>query len=409
MDTSGPKQHRAGILQFRNGEWTHHHQPGRAPRDRDDSNPVTLLPATQRPEPTGKFLCLGESADGKIWAGRNVLVFQDGRQWSGFVNTNTAHGIIEAMLTTRERELWLGTRQYGALRYDGHEWRQSQGKGRLVANSVRSLAQTVDGSIWAAKGGRITISTSLAELDEAGVTANPERRPGRFVCLAVSDTGCGMDEATLKRVFEPFFTTKEAGKGTGLGLATVHGIVAQHKGWVEVESAVGQGTTFRVFLPALARREAVAAADSEPEPVRRGRETILLVEDDTKVRQMIGQALRVLGYRVYEAANGQEAMALWQTHGPQVNLLLTDMVMPEGMTGLELTERLQALRPGLKAIISSGYSAEIVQAGVPTAAGVVYLPKPYEAKTLADVVRNCLDGKSCVPIKSTSFWWMTTR
>lgn len=243
------------------------------------------------------------------------------------------------------------------------------------------------------KGGRITISTSLADLDETDATANPERRPGRFVCLAVSDTGCGMNEATLKRVFEPFFTTKEAGKGTGLGLATVHGIVAQHRGWVEVDSVVSEGSTFRVFLPALARADTPIAADAQVEAVRRGRETILLVEDDTKVRGMIGQALRVLGYRVYEAANGQAAMALWQTHGAQVDLLLTDMVMPEGMTGLELTERLRALRPGLKTIISSGYSAEIVQAGVPTAAGVVYLPKPYEAKTLAEVVRNCLDRK----------------
>jgi CheY-like chemotaxis protein len=200
-----------------------------------------------------------------------------------------------------------------------------------------------------------------------------------------------MDEATLKRIFEPFFTTKEAGKGTGLGLATVHGIVAQHKGWVEVESEIGRGTTFRVFLPAMAQAATLAAQPANAEPVRRGRETILLVEDDAKVRQLVGQSLRVLGYRVHEAANGQEAMKAWQTLGAQVDLLLTDMVMPEGMTGLELTERLQALRPGLKVIISSGYSAEIVQSGVPTKAGVLYLPKPYEARKLADVVRQCLD------------------
>ncbi|HOW68051.1 MAG TPA: PAS domain-containing protein [Candidatus Paceibacterota bacterium] len=242
-------------------------------------------------------------------------------------------------------------------------------------------------------GGRITLTTAPAEFGESEIAQNPARQPGRFVCLAVSDTGIGMDEATMKRIFEPFFTTKESGKGTGLGLATVHGIVGQHKGWIEVESQIGQGSTFRVFLPAEAHPSGPTQPAAPETPIQRGRETVLLVEDDTKVRQMIGQTLRILGYRVYEAANGQEAMGLWLTHSRQVDLLFTDMVMPEGMTGLELTERLQATRPDLKAIISSGYSAEIVQAGVPNKAGVVYLPKPYEAQTLAEVVRNCLDQK----------------
>jgi PAS domain S-box-containing protein len=241
------------------------------------------------------------------------------------------------------------------------------------------------------KGGRITISSAPAEVGEADAAAHPERRCGHFVCLAVSDTGCGMDAALLKRIFEPFFTTKEAGIGTGLGLATVHGIVAQHKGWVEVQSQVGQGTTFRVFLPALNRSAALEVAAAPVKPLRGGRETILLAEDDAKVRQLIGQSLRVLGYRVYAAANGPEALRLWQKHGMEVDLLLTDMVMPEGMTGLELTARLQALKPGLKAILSSGYSAQIAQAGLPDKTGVVYLPKPYETRTLAEVVRNCLD------------------
>jgi PAS domain S-box-containing protein len=244
------------------------------------------------------------------------------------------------------------------------------------------------------RGGRITISTTLQVMGNQEVALDPNRRLGRFVCLAVSDTGTGIDDATLKRIFEPFFTTKEAGKGTGLGLATVYGIVAQHKGWLEVESTMGQGTTFRVFLPA--REETVRHEEqaSLAETLRRGKETILLVEDEAKVRQTVGQTLRLLGYRVYEAANGQEAMVLWQAHGVKVDLLLTDMVMPEGMTGLELTERLQALKPGLKAIISSGYSAEIVQAGVANKAGIIYLPKPYTAQTLAEVVRDCLDQKT---------------
>ena len=241
------------------------------------------------------------------------------------------------------------------------------------------------------KGGRITISTTPAEVNAVHAATDPNRRAGRFVCLSVSDTGCGMDATTLKRIFEPFFTTKEAGKGTGLLLATAHGIVAQHKGWVEVDSAVSVGTTFRVYLPAAAQSQAEVAPAPQSEPVQRGRETILLVEDELPVRRVVGRSLRALGYQVHEAGNGQEAMTLWQTHGAQVDLLLADMVMPEGMTGLELAEQLQALKPGLKTIISSGYSAEIVHAGIPTKAGIIYLPKPYATRVLADTIRHCLD------------------
>ena len=151
VDTSGPRRHRAGILQFRDGVWTHHHQPGRAFQNESDANLAALLPATQRPEPIGKFLCLGESRDGRIWAGRNLLVFQDGKKWNHFIpRPEVRIGIIETILTTREQELWIGTRQYGALRYDGRGWQRFQGKQSLVANSVRGLAQTADGSIWAA-------------------------------------------------------------------------------------------------------------------------------------------------------------------------------------------------------------------------------------------------------------------
>jgi two-component system, cell cycle sensor histidine kinase and response regulator CckA len=244
------------------------------------------------------------------------------------------------------------------------------------------------------KGGQITIGTSVADLTSAQAAAHPNGRPGRFVCLTVADTGCGMDAATLKRIFEPFFTTKEAGKGTGLGLATAHGIVAQHKGWIEVDSQVGVGTTFRVYLPATARSDVGSQPTFQTDHFRRGGETILLAEDEAHLRQATAESLRALGYQVHEAANGQEAMTLWQTHGADVSLLLTDMVMPEGLTGLELTEQLQTLKPGLKAIISSGYSAEIAQAGVPNREGIIYLPKPYTTKALARQVRDCLDQKN---------------
>jgi nitrogen fixation negative regulator NifL len=244
-------------------------------------------------------------------------------------------------------------------------------------------------------GGRITLASSLLELNGKELAGHPDRRAGRFVCLSVADTGCGMDAETQRRVFEPFFTTKEVGKGTGLGLSIVHGITAQHKGWIELESTPGEGSTFKVILPAMEKpATACIAPKSDPDQIKGGRETILLVEDDARVRISIAQTLRVLGYRVYEAANGQLAMNFWQTHHEQIDLVLTDMVMPEGMTGLELIERLQIQRPRLKSIISSGYSPDIVQADVLSRPGVVYLPKPYETRTLAKVVRQCLDAEA---------------
>jgi len=254
----------------------------------------------------------------------------------------------------------------------------------LIVNARDALPQ----------GGRIAICTTAVEIAKAQADRDVNRRPGRFVCLAVSDTGCGMNSEILKHIFEPFFTTKEAGKGTGLGLATVHGIVAQHNGWVEVDSKVGHGTTFAVFLPAASAASSPAAAERGTTSLPRGVETILLVEDDAKVRQTTGQFLRILGYRVIEASNGLAALTVWEEHGSEVDLLLTDMIMPEGMTGAELTEQLQSHRPGLKIIITSGYSTEIAYAGVPRKPGVIYLPKPHETKKLADTVRRCLDQKN---------------
>jgi two-component system, cell cycle sensor histidine kinase and response regulator CckA len=240
-------------------------------------------------------------------------------------------------------------------------------------------------------GGRITISTSAVHIGEEQVGEGSERRAGDFLCLTVADTGCGMDTETLKRIFDPFFTTKELGKGTGLGLATVHGISAQHSGWVEVESTLGKGTTFRVFLPAAEGEAEEIIPELSVAQAPRGNETLLVVEDDREVRRLLSQLLRMFGYHVYEAGTGREAIAFWRSHGSVIDLVVTDMVMPEGMTGIELIEQLRALKPGLKAIISSGYSSDIVQAGVPSRAGIGFLPKPYEMKTLAVIVRECLD------------------
>jgi PAS domain S-box-containing protein len=240
-------------------------------------------------------------------------------------------------------------------------------------------------------GGRLGITTSSVTFDARDMSESTDRRTGAFVRLQVSDTGCGMDAETRRHIFEPFFTTKEAGKGTGLGLATVHGIVAQHRGWVEVQTEPGAGSTFSVYLPVSVTGVTADVFVPQAEPLRGGTETILLVEDEPHVRRMVALTLAALGYHVLEARNGQDAVRQWQAQAAGVQLLLTDMVMPEGMTGLELADRLQQLHPELKVIISSGYSAEIVQAGVPNRPGVVYLPKPYDTTTLARAVRACLD------------------
>jgi len=253
------------------------------------------------------------------------------------------------------------------------------------------------------KGGRLTIDAQTVELGPQAVWENPEARPGTFVCLAVTDTGVGMDATILSRIFEPFFTTKETGKGTGLGLATVYGIIKQHRGWVEVTSRVGQGSTFRAFLPAM--REAPAAEPEAAHPeIRGGRETVLLVEDEGLVRQMAAMSLRLHGYQVIEAADGQEALRLWDQHAGRIDLLFSDMVMPGGITGLDLFRRFKQAKPALKAIVSSGYSLELATSNLPTGPDIAFLSKPYEVTTLAVAVRKCLDqttaertGRSAAP------------
>jgi CheY-like chemotaxis protein len=252
-----------------------------------------------------------------------------------------------------------------------------------------------------AEGGRLTIGASVVELDEAAANANPKARPGRFVNLSVRDTGCGMNQIVLGRIFEPFYTTKEAGKGTGLGLATVYGIVKQHEGWIDVESTVGVGSTFRVFLPASEKPSASGSVSKETDYKRGGSETILLVEDEASLRQLAVLWLRQLGYTVMEAGTGLEAVALWEQHQAGIKLLLTDMVLPAGITGLDLAEKFKKHRPALQVIISSGYQPELTtRSGGIGPADLEYLPKPYDAKSLTKIVRLCLDrASSRIPVR----------
>jgi CheY-like chemotaxis protein len=214
---------------------------------------------------------------------------------------------------------------------------------------------------------------------------------GRFACLAISDTGTGIDAQVAAHIFEPFFTTKEAGKGTGLGLATVYGIVKQHRGWIELETEMQKGTTFRVLLPAS------QAPAIEPSDLRitdsklGGHESLLLVEDEAAVRKSIVRALELLGYTIFAASTGLEAADHWATKGPDIRLLLTDMVMPGGVSGLDLAQRCLSEQPGLKVILMSGYSANLADSDLLQRHGVFYLPKPLNIRLLAQTVRSALD------------------
>jgi PAS domain S-box-containing protein len=239
-------------------------------------------------------------------------------------------------------------------------------------------------------GGRITLATQASEFTSAQTASHPNRREGQFVCLTVTDTGCGMDSATLKRIFEPFFTTKEPGRGTGLGLATVYSILAQHQGWVEVESVVGAGTSFHVYLPVTTGEQA-ETGNNLPQAVPHGHQTLLIVEDDASVRLLLSRVLHSLGYQVIEATNGPEAVRLWQEHRARIDLLFTDMVMPHGMSGLALAELLRAERPELPVVIASGYNTETVELTDAVAHGIVYLPKPFELSELGKTLKRCLE------------------
>jgi len=241
------------------------------------------------------------------------------------------------------------------------------------------------------RGGPLVISAAPRIVDESFVQRNPEARVGRFVCLSFRDTGCGIAPEIMPRIFEPFFTTKEPGKGTGLGLATVYGIVKQHQGWIEVESQVGQGTAFTVFLPASSAAAAPSVEPVSPVAAPGRGETILIAEDEPALRRLAGRVLRNLGYEVLEAASGVEAIQVWEEHGKKVDLLLTDLVMPDGLTGRELAKRLQTRESGIKVIYTSGYSPDTGETAFTFREGVNFLQKPYLPAKLTEAIRRCLD------------------
>jgi len=242
-----------------------------------------------------------------------------------------------------------------------------------------------------ANGGRLSITTSVETVHRGPTPMDPEPREGKFVCLTFADTGCGMDTEILNRIFEPFFTTKPVGKGTGLGLSTVFGIVRQHHGWVEVESKPSKGTIFRIYFPSTQHPPDKAEADTNA-PLQNGRETVLVAEDEEALRQVVVQVLKFHGYTVLEAASGRDALEVWDQADRPIDLLLTDMVMPGGVMGSELAERLTRQSPSLKVIYTSGYSPGMAGKDASLLEGRNFLPKPYSIAQLARFVRECLDA-----------------
>jgi PAS domain S-box-containing protein len=241
------------------------------------------------------------------------------------------------------------------------------------------------------KGGWLSLGTAVVTFDATKVALSPKARPGRFVELSVSDTGCGIAPEHLARIFEPFFTTKEVGKGTGLGLATVLGIVEQHQGWIEVASQPGRGTAFRIYFPFRDDEFAFSPMKPAMAEIRGGTETILLVEDEAVVRALAKKVLRSKGYVVLEADRSETALELWRLHRAKIDLLLTDIIMPGTSSGRDLAEQLLLEKPGLKVIYSTGYSDEVLGQDFLATRRFNFLPKPYDPLKLARMVRNNLD------------------
>jgi len=240
-------------------------------------------------------------------------------------------------------------------------------------------------------GGKLIISTSDECIGPEYVQLNPQGSVGDFVCLSVADTGEGIPPENLARIFEPFFTTKPVGQGTGLGLATVYGIVRQHNGWLTVYSELGKGTVFRIYLPAVKEREDKKMERPVIKDIRGGNETILLIEDEAPLRALDRSILEGYGYEVIEADCVGAARERWREHQGRISLLLTDIVIPGGAAGPELARQFHAEKPALRIIFSSGYSVDVVEKDFELHEGVNFLQKPYSPHRLAQTVRDVLE------------------
>jgi PAS domain S-box-containing protein len=240
-------------------------------------------------------------------------------------------------------------------------------------------------------GGRLVVETANQTIEGEQLTEHPEVPPGDYVMLAVSDTGSGMDAETRSHLFEPFFTTKALGKGTGLGLSTVYGIVRQSGGYIWVYSEPNRGTVVKVYLPRAVAQSEINSPRNEYQPLPMGNETVLLAEDDDRVRRLTASVLGQLGYAVLESADGEEALEVARKHNGEIHLLFTDMVMPK-KCGNDIADEIRRDRPSIKVLFSSGYMGEIIAQQGPLDASIPFLQKPFTPRTLAVKVREALDG-----------------
>jgi two-component system, cell cycle sensor histidine kinase and response regulator CckA len=241
-------------------------------------------------------------------------------------------------------------------------------------------------------GGEIIVETAHAELDESYVSEHAGSQAGRHVVLAISDTGCGIEESIKSKIFEPFFTTKGIGQGTGLGLSTVYGIVTQSKGSISVDSEVGKGTTFKVYFPRIAAKAEELVQSHDVEDVKSGSETILLVEDDDSVRKVTASLLGSAGYRIVEASNADKALEIITATGSGIDLLLTDLIM-FGRNGFDLFEQAAVISPRLRSLFMSGYTGDLsaLQGGLISERA--FLPKPFTRISLLKKVYSALHSE----------------
>ncbi|OEU74961.1 MAG: hypothetical protein BA869_00055, partial [Desulfuromonadales bacterium C00003107] len=254
---------------------------------------------------------------------------------------------------------------------------------QLLANLSVNARDAISSS------GRLTIETANTSIGPADRAAHPYCVPGNYVSFTVTDNGCGMDEATQNKIFEPFFTTKEVGKGTGLGLATVFGIIKQNQGFINVYSQPGQGTTFRIYLPRHTGNPEPTQADTPTIEIAMGNESILLVDDDPSIRDIVNMMLETSGYRVVEAASPAEAIELAEKHSGEIRLLITDVIMPE-MNGRDLATYLEPLHPNLKCLFMSGYTATVIAQHGVLDEDVLFIQKPFSLDELNGKIRMAL-------------------
>jgi len=290
----------------------------------------------------------------------------------------SAQKMIQRLIGENINFAWVPGRDLWKLKIDPTQLDQ------ILANLAVNARDAIGGT------GNLTIGTQKVTIDEKYCTANPGYLPGEYLLLTVSDDGCGMDKETLSHLFEPFFTTKETGKGTGLGLATVYGIVKQNDGFINVYSEPGDGTTFKVYLPRAERAYGEDAAELEPEFSKGGTETVLIVEDEVAILELARESLEQLGYTVLAAGSPEEAIRTAEEHTGPIHLLITDVVMPQ-MNGRQLAERLISVRPTLKCIYMSGYAADVMGHKGILAEEMKFIAKPFSLSVLAERVREVID------------------